>query len=266
MIGVFDSGIGGLSILRELARLLPQISTLYLADQAHLPYGERLAEEVQALTLRCASWLVARGCDPIVIACNTASAAALDLLRQRFPHIRFVGVEPAVKPAARQTRSGVIGVLATRATLQSRRYADLLDRWVTSARIVEHACPSWVEAVEAMADQSVLEALVAPCVHSLLDQGADALVLGCTHFPFLSPWIARAIAAWREAHPDAPEITVIDPAPAVAQQTVRQIGEGFAQPESVVVRRFVTTGDPMHFSAVASYWLGWNVDAEHAQC
>lgn len=264
MIGVFDSGIGGLSILREIVRLLPHTSTLYLADQAHLPYGERPVAEVQRLTLRCASWLIMQGCDPIVVACNTASAAALDMLRQHFPHIRFVGVEPAIKPAARQTRSGVVGVLATRATLRSDRYAALLARWSSGARVIERACPGWVEAVEGMADESALAHVVAPCVHDLLAQGADALVLGCTHFPFLLPWIARAISDWRAAHPTAPEVAVLDPAPAVAQQTARQISNSLQ--EGNATRRFVTTGDPLRFSMVASHWLGWDVRAEQVQC
>lgn len=148
MIGVFDSGVGGLSVWRELARIMPDVPLTYLADQAHVPYGARALDDVRALTLNAARWLIAQGCSMIVVACNTASAAALDDLRTTFPHTPFVGMEPAVKPAALHTQTGVVGVLATASTFKSQRYAELIARWARDVRVIERACSGWVEIVE----------------------------------------------------------------------------------------------------------------------
>ncbi|MCS7055639.1 MAG: glutamate racemase [Thermoflexales bacterium] len=268
MIGVFDSGVGGLSVWREIARLIPDVPLVYLADQAHIPYGGRPLDEVRRLTLRAAEWLIGRDCAVVVIACNTASAAALEALRATFPATPFVGIEPAIKPAALHTQTGVVGVLATPTTLHSRRYADLVARWGRHVRVVEQACPGWVQAVEELPARVVcagddgLSRLVGDCVTPLLAQGADTLVLGCTHFPFLRPWIERAIGAWQVAHPDAQAATIIDPAPAVARR-VRQVWLDLAVHcgDAPPAREFWTTGSAGQFAHVASALLGYAISA-----
>lgn len=266
MIGVFDSGVGGLSVWREIARLIPDAPLVYLADQARVPYGERSLEEVRALTLRAVGWLIARGCRVVVIACNTASAAALEALRATFPATPFVGMEPAIKPAALRTQTGVVGVLATPATLRSARYAGLVSRWGRALRVIAQPCPGWVEAVERLsvcaAAEDALSRLVGDCVNPLLAQDADALVLGCTHFPFLRPWIEQAIGAWRSAHPGAQAVTVIDPAPAVArraQQVWLELAEFVSS--AALKHEFWTTGSAAQFAQVATALLGCRVQA-----
>lgn len=278
MIGVFDSGVGGLSVLREIARLMPEASFVYLADQAHVPYGSRSLTEVRRLTLRATGWLIEQGCNPVVVACNTASAAALRALRERYPDRRFVGMEPAVKPAAAQTRTGAIGVLATPATFQGELFASVVTRFAAGVRVIEQTCPGWVEMVEAgltpanpglsQADRQTGRRRVARFVAPLLQAGADALVLGCTHFPFLAPWIEDVAAEWhsqRDAGAARLPITrLIDPGPAVARQTLRvrdmiaaeaQHGADHAftaalRHNSERRREFWTTGDPDTFNAI----------------
>ena len=174
MIGVFDSGLGGLSVWRALKAALPGRPTLYLADQARAPYGARRLEDVRALTLACAGWLIGQGCRTVVLACNTATAAAADAVRARWPEIAIVGIEPAVKPAAEATRTGVIGVLATRATFDSPRYRSLVARHAGGLRVIERACPEWVQLVEDGASARPDAAgPVADVVCPLLDEGAD---------------------------------------------------------------------------------------------
>ena len=273
MIGVFDSGLGGLSVLREIVRLMPEESLTYLADQAHVPYGSRSLLEVRRLTVRAVEWLIGRGCNPIVIACNTASAAALHHLRSTYPDRCFVGMEPAVKPAAAQTRTGRIGVLATPATFQGELFASVVARYASDVRVIEQTCPGWVELVERGTvpannrlpadEQQIGRRRVADCVSPLLEAGVDALVLGCTHFPFLAPWIDEVLASRSNGGGQA--ITrLIDPSPAVAKQTMRvhDMIAGEAQRNTVGTRdaagrhagnrrrEFWTTGDPNSFDAV----------------
>ena len=252
MIGVFDSGVGGLSVWRQLAPCLPDVPMIYLGDQAHVPYGARTGEEVRRLAERCTRWLIERGCSVIVIACNTASADALHSLRAQFPAIAFVGMEPALKPAAQQTQTGVIGVLATQVTLQGRLFASVKERFANNVVVLEQVCGEWVEMVEQgqhdvahkprrrgsqagtrwLGSQDdyiavrrlpsrLLSHVVVKYVKPLLAQNADTLVLGCTHFPFLLPEIVRVIEDWRATHPHAPKVTLIDPAPAVARQAMK---------------------------------------------
>jgi glutamate racemase len=262
VVGVFDSGVGGLSVWREIVKLLPHERLIYLADQAHVPYGRRLPEELCSLTARCSGWLIERGCDIVVIACNTASGAALDHVRAELPHTTFVGMEPAVKPAALQTQTGVIGVLATEVTLKSTRYADLVSRFAGGARVIEQPCYGWVEFVEQGGVKASNSSINTSYVTALLGDGADAIVLGCTHFPFLSHIIAREIEAWRARHPGAPNVSVIDPAPAVAQQTLRmrQRAGASASASSRIASQpqheFWTTGRAERFSAVGTELLG----------
>jgi glutamate racemase len=212
-IGLFDSGVGGLSVWREVVALLPQARTVYVADQTHAPYGSRQLAEVQVFSEGITRFLLEAGAQLIVLACNTASAAALYYLRACFPYVPFVGMEPAVKPAVAQTRSGVIGVLATPATFEGELFANLLDRYAGSARVLTQTCPGLVEAVEAGAlDTPETEARLRGCLEPLLAAGIDQLVLGCTHYPFLSPLIVRIVGN---------SVALLDPAPAVARQTAR---------------------------------------------
>jgi glutamate racemase len=230
-IGVFDSGVGGLSVLREFLKLAPLHPVIYVADQAMAPYGERSLGEVRDRAVAISSYLVGCGCDVVVVACNSASAAALHHLREVFPDIRFVGMEPAVKPAATQSRTGVIGVLATDATFQGELYASVLDRHANGATIIDKACPGLAGAIEHLgveADET--RALVSRYVTPLREAGVDTLVLGCTHYPFVLDAIAAAAG---------PDVTVVDPAPAVARQMLRMAGE--TVPGGSL--EFLTTGD-----------------------
>lgn len=213
MIGVFDSGVGGLSVLVEIRRALPDADLLYVADRKRAPYGTRTLAEVQEFSSEIARWLIDKGCTTLVVACNTASAAALDELRAEHPDLPIVGMEPAVKPAAASTGTGVIGVFATAATFQGRLFASTVHRYGSDTEVVARACPEWVELVESgVVGGPEAERAVEPAVTEAIAAGADSLVLGCTHFSFLRPLIERIAG---------PEVKVIDPAPAVARQTKR---------------------------------------------
>jgi len=212
-IGIFDSGVGGTTVLRELHALLPYEDLLFLADQANCPYGPRPIAELRALSAANTRWLLARGAKLIVVACNTASAAALHWLRATFGAIPFVGMVPAVKPATEQTRSGVVGVLATNTTIQGELLDDVVMRWAGATTVVRQACPGLVEQIEAGAlDAPATNALLERYLHPLLAAGADTIVLGCTHYPFLIPQIQRIAG---------PGVRLIDAAPAVARQAAR---------------------------------------------
>ena len=212
-IGIFDSGSGGLSVYREIVKLLPQERYLYFADNAHCPYGEKTAEYIQDRGRAITEILLGMGADIIVVACNTATAAAIATLREEYPDTPFIGMEPAVKPAALGTETGVIGVLATAGTLKGSKYLKTKGRFEDNVRIVEHVGEGFVELVEnGILDGPEAFETVRRSLQPLLDAGADRIVLGCTHYPFLKP-VIEAIAG--------PGVQVIDPAPAVARQTVR---------------------------------------------
>lgn len=216
-IGVFDSGSGGLSVYRELKKLLPQEKYFYFSDNAHCPYGEKTAEYIQDRARFITDFLLEKGADIIVVACNTATAAAIATLREEYPSVPFVGMEPAVKPAALGTRTGVIGVLATAGTLKGSKYLHTRGRFEDNVRIAEHVGQGFVELVEAgILDGPKADATVRASLQPLLDEGADVIVLGCTHYPFLRPVIERIAG---------PGVQVIDPAPAVARQTLRLLQE-----------------------------------------
>lgn len=222
MIGVFDSGVGGLSVLRELVRALPHEKFIYFSDNAHCPYGGKSAAYVIDRARWITDFLLGRGCSMIVIACNTATAAAVATLRGEYPAVPFVGIEPAIKPAAAATLTGVVGVLATRGTLSGEKYHIALGRMPAGIRVVEHVGEGFVELVES-GDVSLPAAreTVAASVYPLLEAGADVLVLGCTHYPFLSKCIGSVAAEWCQEHDPARKISIIDPSPAVAKQAVR---------------------------------------------
>jgi glutamate racemase len=222
---------------------LPHEDTLYLADQAHVPYGSRRLAQVQAFSEGITRFLLDRGAKIIVIACNAASAAALHYLRRTFPQVPFVGMEPAVKPALERTRNGVVGVIATQATFQGELFASLVERYAGDMRVLTQICPGLVEAVEAgMLGTPETEALLRRCLTPLIEAGADQLVLGCTHYPFLRPVIERVVG---------PEMAVIDPAPAVARQTGRVLARrGLKASKDRVGRHALyTSGDAAAFTA-----------------
>jgi len=213
MIGIFDSGVGGLSILRAVRAQLPRAGLLYFGDNLHIPYGPRPLAEVRAFSEAITRFLLAHGAEVIVVACNTASAAALKYLRATFPNVPFVGMEPAVKPAAEQTRTGIVGVLATPATFQSELFASVVERFAQGVTVLRQVCPGLVEQVEAgQTDAPETEAMLRGWVEPMLAQNIDALVLGCTHYPFVIPVLEKICG---------PSVRVIDPAPAVARQAAR---------------------------------------------
>lgn len=249
-IGVFDSGVGGLSVLREIHRLLPDIPTLYYADQAHVPYGVRSPDNIRQLVDRITTFLIARGARLIVIACHTASAVSLRDLRARYPQVPFVGMEPAVKPAVERTRTGVVGVLTTQITADGALYRSVLERFGGDARVITQVAQGLVTLVEDdTADTPEGQAILRGCVQPLVDANADHIVLACTHFPFL----ARQIAALTDA-------TLVDPAPAVARQVARVLPPD-VQPSSAP-HLYYTSGDPAAFQTAIRQFLGYAVDVQ----
>ena len=236
-IGVFDSGVGGLSVLREIRARLPDESLLYVADSGHVPYGEKSPEFIRERSQKIAAFLLEQGAKALVLACNTATAAAVADLRERYPALPIVGMEPAVKPAAAATRSGVVGVLATTGTLKSARFAALLDRFAHDVRVITQPCPGLVEQIEAgeldtPRTRQLLQGWVAP----LLDQGCDTLILGCTHYPFIRPLLGELL-------PES--VRLVDTGAAVARQLQSLLDRhdlraaGPAQPT-----RYWSSGDP----------------------
>jgi glutamate racemase len=242
-IGIFDSGVGGATVLRQLHDLLPNEDLLYLADQARCPYGARPAAELRALSAANTRWLLAHGAELIVVACNTASAAALHWLRHAFPGTPFVGMVPAVKPAVEQTRSGVVGVLATPTTIEGELLDEVVMRWAGAAQVVRQACPGLVEQIEAGAlEAPATAALLQRYLRPLLAAGADTIVLGCTHYPFLTRQI-RQIAG--------PNVVIVDAAPAVARQAARvrrECGLADAGTPRAGSITYATTGDRASFA------------------
>ena len=217
MIGVFDSGCGGLSVLKEIIKLLPDEKYIYLADNAHCPYGEKTKEYITDRCREITRLLMSKGAEIIVVACNTATAAAISSLRSEFP-IKFIGMEPAVKPAALGTKSGVIGVLATAGTLKGSKYLATKSNYEDGCKIVEHVGEGFVEIVEnGTANTPQAAQTVRSSLYPLLDQGADTIVLGCTHYPFLLPQLQEQAAAY---YGGKVLCRFIDPAPAVANHLV----------------------------------------------
>lgn len=219
MIGVFDSGLGGLSVLAAVARALPGADLLYFADTAHLPYGNKTDPFICARVAAIGRHLAERGCDTLLVACNTATAAAVSALRSQHPQLAVVGIEPGVKPAAASSRSGRIAVLATESTARSERLAQLIRSHAGDVEVLVEACPGWatrVENLHALDDDHEFAAEVAAKVLPLLDAGADRLVLGCTHYSFLRPLLQPLTGERAE---------LVDVAEAVARQLVRLTGE-----------------------------------------
>lgn len=255
-LGILDSGVGGLSVLPHIRDRLPTEHLIYFADQAHIPYGPRPAEEVRGFTAEITRFLLRRSAKLIVVACNTATAAALDHLRQAFPDVPFVGMEPAVKPAALTTRSGKVGVLATPSTLNSHRYAALMARYADGIQVFEDPCVGLVQQVEAGAlDAPATRDLLHRVVDPMLAEGVDTLVLGCTHYPFIRP-LLEAIAG--------DGVTIIDPAPAVARHTrfVLQQRQLAASGDRQGALRCFTSGSAAQLESLAALLIGMACPAE----
>jgi len=210
-IGIYDSGLGGLTVWREVRRALPGESTVYLGDGKNCPYGSRPREEIARLADAAVAALVAAGCKMVVVACNTATAAAIGFLRDKYAPLPIVGMEPAVKPACLATRSGVVGVLATERSLDGDLFRRTAARYGKGIEVIAVAGRGFVEAVEAdREDAPETEALVRRAVAPMLERGADQIVLGCTHYPFLLPVLGRIVAGRG--------VGIIDPSPAVARR------------------------------------------------
>lgn len=241
-VGVFDSGVGGLSVLREIRRRLPHESLLYLADSGHVPYGEKSPDYIRERCRIIADFLVEQGAKALVLACNTATAAGIGELRERYPQLPIIGMEPALKPAAQATRSGVVGVLATTGTLQSARFAALLDRFAGDVRVITQPCPGLVERIEAgdLASPQT-RAMLAGWVEPLLAQGCDTLILGCTHYPFIRPLLVELLP---------PGVQLIDTGAAVARHLHEMLAERHLLGGGQAVQRFYCSGDPQRMAEV----------------
>lgn len=249
-IGVFDSGVGGLSVLKHIRAALPPQPLMYVADSGHVPYGDRTPEFIRERSRVLTRFLLDEGAVAIVVACNTATAAAAATLRAEFS-VPIVAMEPAVKPAVSATRSGVVGVLATVGTLESARFAALLEQYAGDVEILTQACPGLVEQVEAgeLATPKT-HALVERYAQPLIARGADTLVLGCTHYPFLRPLIAKIVG---------PEVRLVDTGEAVARQLLRRLPSAVPSTDAVPSERFFSTGDLATATRIMSQLWGRTV-------
>ncbi|MBY0243066.1 MAG: glutamate racemase [Burkholderiaceae bacterium] len=243
-IGVFDSGVGGLSVLRHIRAQLPQEQLIYLADSGHAPYGGKSEAFVVERALAIAAYLTGQGVKALVVACNTATVAAIKAVRAHYPQLPVVGVEPGLKPGAAASRNGTVGVLATVRTLQGEKLLLLRDQIAasTGAQFLLQPCPGLVDLIEqGELASAATDALLASFIHPLLAQGADTLVLGCTHYPFVLPAIERAVRAG-----GGQDVKLIDTGDAVARQLARLLESGGLQrPGSVGYPpqlRAITTG------------------------
>jgi len=251
-IGIFDSGVGGISVLRAIREQMPEEPVLYFGDQGHVPYGSRSMEQIQTFSDAITRFLLAQGAKIIVVACNTASAAALRYLREKFSDVPFVGMEPAVKPAAEHTQTGRVGVLATPATFQGALYSSVVERFANGVELLQDTCPGLVHQIEqgnlhGEETRRILEEALLP----MLEKNIDTVVLGCTHYPFVIPLIQQIVG-------DAGRVRVIDPAPAVAKQAGRVLeargmrsGSG-----SQGDLKFYTSGDPEALKLLLPVMLG----------
>ena len=257
-IGVFDSGIGGLSVLKALRAALPHEDFIYLADNGHAPYGERDTAHVLARSRAVTQYLVGRNIKALVVACNTATASSIDRLRTVYPHLPIVGVEPALKPAVALSKTGRIGVMATRSTLASARFQALLAAQAGVAEFVLQPCDGLADAIERGASAEDATELIAVCARNTGAMGLfgtqpgqiDTLVLGCTHYPFVSEHLQELVGA---------DVTLVENGEAVARQTQRllQTAAGGIGPAVTGPGRIslITTGDAQTLKAAAAHWL-----------
>jgi glutamate racemase len=249
-IGIFDSGVGGLSVLRAIRTHMPEETVLYFGDQIHIPYGPRPMEQIRTFSETITRFLLVQHAKLVVVACNTASAAALKFLRGKFPDVPFVGMEPAVKPAAEQTHTGRVGVLATPATFQGALYASVVERFASGVELFQDTCPGLVQEIErgnleGRETRQILESALLP----MLERNIDTVVLGCTHYPFVIPLIQQIVGG---------TVRVIDPAPSVAKQVRRMLeaNEIKNRSDQRGEVRFYTSGDPEELKSLLPLLLG----------
>jgi glutamate racemase len=242
-IAMFDSGVGGLSILRDVRSLYPNEDILYFGDQGHVPYGPRPLDQIRGFVRGISRFFLKRNVKVIVIPCNAASAAGLHHARETFPQVPFVGMEPAIKPAAERTQKGVIGVITTKATYQGELFASVVDRFAKDIQVVTQVCPEFVRLVEAgQFDGEEVRAVAQGYLQPLCEAGIDQLVIGCTHFPFLIRVLKDILG---------PRVEIVDPGPAIARQTGRVIAQMRNSDEHVGQVSYFTSGDASHFLDVA---------------
>ncbi|RKT24351.1 glutamate racemase [Paraburkholderia sp. RAU2J] len=259
-VGIFDSGLGGLSVLRAVRAQLPDEAILYVADSFYAPYGERDDDFIADRTLAIGEWLVKQGAKALVVACNTATAQSIALVREKLP-IPLVGVEPGIKPAALQSRTRVAGVLATQVTLRSVRFQGLLERYAADCRFLCQPGHGLVQAVERCdVGSAELRTLLRGYLQPMLDAGADTLVLGCTHYPFLD-------AAIRDIVGD--RLTLIDTSVAIARQLARVLDQhglrAATEKAGAALPRFYSTGDGTHQQQLAATLLHIDAAVEQVQ-
>jgi len=258
-IGIFDSGVGGISVLRAIRAQMPEESVIYFSDQRHIPYGPRSMEEIRSFSEAITRFLLEHDAKIIVVACNTASAAALKYLRERFPDVQFVGMEPAVKLAAEHTQTGKVGVLATPATFQGALYASVVERFANGVELFQDTCTGLVQQIEqgnlnGAETRKILEDALLP----MIEKNIDTVVLGCTHYPFVIPLIEEIVGG---------KVRVIDPAPAVARQVKRLLEAGGKESQSLRCGEihFYTSGDPAALKPLLPLLLGEDSEVESVE-
>lgn len=251
---MFDSGVGGLSVWREIVRELPHESTVYFADQAHVPYGPRHPDQIRRFCDAITRFMIDLECKAVVVACNTASAAALKHIRETFPDLPSIGMEPAVKPAAAITQSGVVGIMATPATFQGRLFKATAGRYASGIKLINQVCDGLADHIElGDLDGPSTDAILKKFLEPILSAGADTIVLACTHYPFVIEPIRRLAG---------PRVHVIDPAPAIARH-VRRVLEGqqrLVATHTTPTHHFVTSGPVAPFQAALKRLV--NIEAE----
>jgi len=258
-IGIFDSGVGGLSVLRAIIAQMPEESVIYFGDQGHIPYGPRPMEQIRNFSEAITNFLLEQNAKIIVVACNTASAAALKYLREKFPDVPFVGMEPAVKPAAEHTQTGKVGVLATPATFQGALYASVVERFASGVELLQNTCSGLVQQIEqgnleGEETHRILEDALLP----MLEKNIDTVVLGCTHYPFVIPLIQEIVGQ---------HVRVIDPAPAVAKQVGHVLEARGLKRESKARGdvKLYTSGDSEELKSLLPILLGEGGEVEKVE-
>ncbi len=249
-IGIFDSGVGGLSVLRAIRAQMPEESVIYFGDQGHIPYGSRPMEQIRNFSKAITKFLLEQDAKIIVVACNTASAAALKYLRETFPDVPFVGMEPAVKPAAEHTQTGKVGVLATPATFQGALYASVVERFANGVELLQNTCPGLVQQIEqGNLDGEETHQILNGALLPMLEKNIDTVVLGCTHYPFVIPLIQQIVGE---------NVRVIDPAPSVAKQVQRVLeAKGLkSKSDTQGEVKLYTSGNPEEFKSLLPMLLG----------
>lgn len=255
---MFDSGVGGLSVLRAIRQAMPLADLVYVADSANAPYGERSDEFISQRSHEISRFLKAQEVDGIVVACNTATAIAVHGLRQALPELPIIGVEPGIKPGIAQSKNKRVGVLATPGTLASHKFKQLVARHGDEAVLVLQPCPGLAKEIElGELNRPELQVLITRYCQPLKDAGVDTVVLGCTHYPFISELLQLALG---------PDVVLLDTAQAVAKRTAALMSEVPPRHDHTSAQgstQLWTTGSPEHLQRVANKWLGWPFTAIH---